>query len=59
MKSKIMASNSAEDYSIRKFMSKSIGSPTEIDTLIIHIHGGAFVATTSFSHQVYTRLWAN
>jgi len=27
-------------------------------TLIIHVHGGGFVAMTSFSHAVYTRRWA-
>ena len=59
MRSRIKGANMAEEYSIRKLMSKSVGAPTEIDTLIIHIHGGAFVATSSFSHQVYTRIWAN
>lgn len=59
MKTKIKASNVAEEYSIRKLMSKSAREPTEIDTIIIHVHGGAFVATSSYSHQVYTRLWAN
>lgn len=30
-----------------------------IDKLIIHIHGGGFVAMSSSSHQNYTRIWAN
>lgn len=31
----------------------------EIDTLIIHIHGGGFIATSSFSHLGYLMQWAN
>jgi len=27
-------------------------------TLVVHVHGGGFVAMTSFSHAVYTRRWA-
>jgi len=27
--------------------------------MIIHIHGGGFVAMSSGSHQNYTRIWAN
>ena len=27
--------------------------------MILHIHGGGFVAMSSGSHQSYTRLWAN
>jgi len=30
-----------------------------LDKIIIHIHGGGFVAMSSFSHQSYTRQWAN
>lgn len=30
-----------------------------IDKIIIHIHGGGFVAMSSGSHQNYTRIWAN
>jgi len=26
---------------------------------VIHIHGGGWVAMSSFSHQTYTRKWAN
>jgi len=40
-----------EDYNVNK---KEI-----IDTVIIHIHGGGFIAMNSFSHQIYTRVWAN
>ena len=29
------------------------------DGLILHIHGGGFVAMSSASHQSYTRQWAN
>lgn len=29
----------------------------EIDTIIIHIHGGGFIAMSSNSHQIYTREW--
>lgn len=31
----------------------------EQDTLLIHIHGGGFIATTTQSHQSYARVWAN
>jgi acetyl esterase/lipase len=31
----------------------------EIEKVIIHFHGGAFVAHTSFQHSSYTRQWAN
>jgi hormone-sensitive lipase len=30
-----------------------------IDTIIVHIHGGGFIALSSFSSQYYTRKWAN
>jgi hormone-sensitive lipase len=29
------------------------------DSIIIHIHGGGFIAMSSRSHQNYTRKWAN
>ncbi|CAD8052530.1 unnamed protein product [Paramecium sonneborni] len=32
---------------------------TIFDKIIIHIHGGGFVAMSSRSHQTYTRKWAN
>ncbi|KRW99040.1 hypothetical protein PPERSA_11641 [Pseudocohnilembus persalinus] len=31
----------------------------DIDTVIIHIHGGGWVSMSSFTHQMYTRKWAN
>ena len=31
----------------------------KIDTIVIHVHGGGFISMSSFSHQVYTRPWAN
>lgn len=31
----------------------------EIEKVIIHFHGGAFVAHNSFQHSSYTRQWAN
>jgi len=31
----------------------------DIDAIMIHIHGGGFVAMSSASHQTYTRKWAN
>lgn len=30
-----------------------------INSIIIHIHGGGFISMSSFSHQNYTRVWAN
>ena len=30
-----------------------------IDTLVIHVHGGGFIATSSASHQNYLRSWSN
>lgn len=29
------------------------------NAVIIHVHGGGFVAMSSGSHQNYTRVWAN
>ena len=37
----------------------NVGKKEIIDTVIIHIHGGGFIAMNSFSHQIYTRIWAN
>lgn len=31
----------------------------EIETLIIHVHGGGFIATSSATHQNYLRQFAN
>ncbi|CAD8175930.1 unnamed protein product [Paramecium octaurelia] len=30
-----------------------------ISNIIVHIHGGGFISMSSFSHQSYTRKWAN
>ena len=30
----------------------------KVDAIMIHIHGGGFVAMSSFSHQSYSRKWA-
>lgn len=30
-----------------------------VKRVVIHFHGGGFVAMSSFSHQTYTRKWAN
>lgn len=38
-------------------MDKINNSPK--DSLIIHIHGGGFIAMTPESHEMYTRKWAN
>lgn len=37
---------------------KKVNTNSNIDTLIIHIHGGGFISQSSFSHQIYTRHWA-
>ena len=31
----------------------------KVDAIMIHIHGGGFIAMSSSSHQSYTRKWAN
>jgi len=31
----------------------------QLDQIVIHVHGGGFIAMTSRSHQTYTRRWAN
>lgn len=33
-------------------------TPDDIKTVILHIHGGGFVALSSRSMQTYTRKWA-
>jgi hormone-sensitive lipase len=33
--------------------------PEYIDTVILHMHGGGFIALSSRSMQIYTRKWAN
>jgi hormone-sensitive lipase len=32
---------------------------TVAKALVIHVHGGGFVAMSSGSHQSYSRVWAN
>ena len=34
------------------------GTEPNKDTLIIHVHGGGFIAMSSGSHQMQTRTWA-
>lgn len=31
----------------------------QVKKIIIHAHGGGFIAMSSFAHQPYTRIWAN
>jgi len=31
----------------------------DFDAIVLHVHGGGFVAMSSGSHQSYTRVWAN
>lgn len=33
--------------------------PTKVESLVMHIHGGGFIGMSSYSHQIYTRKWAN
>jgi acetyl esterase/lipase len=33
--------------------------PNKFSTVILHIHGGGFIGMSSYSHQIYTRKWAN
>ncbi|CAD8072658.1 unnamed protein product [Paramecium sonneborni] len=47
---------------VEGFMSmfkNDISKEYNFDKIIIHIHGGGFVAMSSRSHQTYTRKWAN
>lgn len=37
----------------------SFKSRVTAEVLVIHIHGGGFVAMSSGSHQNYTRVWSN
>ena len=34
-------------------------SPKNVESVILHIHGGGFISMSSFIHQTYTRVWAN
>ena len=47
------------------FVSKKLTIPTqlptlraEVDKVIIHIHGGGFIALNSDNHQIFLRRWA-
>jgi len=40
------------------FFKKKDSTRKQLDTLIIHIHGGGFVSMSSGSHQIYLRHWA-
>jgi len=37
---------------------KKMESVAPITKIIIHVHGGGFIAMSSGSHQIYTRKWA-
>jgi acetyl esterase/lipase len=50
-------------YDIKNTVSRPIEQMELLDydnssTVILHIHGGGFVAMSSFSHECYLRLWA-
>ena len=44
--------------SIRSETLDKVELSIKVDAIMIHIHGGGFIATSSFSHQSYTRKWA-
>ena len=33
--------------------------PVVQESVFLHIHGGGFISMSSYSHQIYTRKWAN
>mgnify|MGYP000874372689 CR=1 FL=1 len=33
--------------------------PDLIENVVLHVHGGGFIGMSSYSHQIYTRKWAN
>lgn len=33
--------------------------PDLIESVVLHVHGGGFIGMSSYSHQIYTRKWAN
>lgn len=37
---------------------RPLSSP-KVNKVILHIHGGGFISMSSYSHQSYTRIWAN
>ncbi|CAD8043445.1 unnamed protein product [Paramecium primaurelia] len=43
----------------QQFVGQLTKNDTVFDKIVIHIHGGGFVAMSSRSHQTYTRKWAN
>jgi hypothetical protein len=55
----IMVKKEQEDnpYTEQKFNTNKELSQRGI--VILHVHGGGFVAMSSCSHQNYTRIWAN
>lgn len=71
VKSKFSSIFDSEEPPFDKFMKQSrdfIGQPTigsnmskfrRKGVVMLHIHGGGFVAMSSASHQNYTRAWAN
>ena len=46
---------------LMSFLTKNVKKDKSLfcDTIIIHIHGGGFISTSSRNHQIYTRKWAN
>lgn len=46
---------------IMSFLTKTVKKEKSLfcDTIIIHIHGGGFISTSSRNHEIYTRKWAN
>ncbi|CAD8107291.1 unnamed protein product [Paramecium sonneborni] len=49
---------SSEHHQISQVIQKD-NRNTKIKKVVLHIHGGGWVAMSSFSHQSYTRKWAN
>ena len=49
------------DYTPVDFKTRQVNNNERkrIDKVIMHFHGGGFVAMDSASHQNYTRRWAN
>ena len=38
---------------------KNFRKKNTFESIIIHIHGGGFIAMSTSSHQIYTRVYAN
>ncbi|CAD8170191.1 unnamed protein product [Paramecium pentaurelia] len=49
---------SSEHHQISQIIQQN-NKITKIKKVVLHIHGGGWVAMSSFSHQSYTRKWAN